>query len=166
MSDLEALPELQQLVDRLAATIDDNDLIAHRSPSDWPRVGRVVDAALADARRIVPIVDHVTNDIDAGNARSLRSGIAPWLGDLAGVLYASGRAHEATQLLMTAERFTEGDEKKKVFVAARRDPRSFVVLCQAHRLVRRDRFEEAEALVEATLPTVADPDLADVFRAF
>ena len=163
---LGALPELQTLVDHLASTLDEHDFFADPTPSDWPRVGRVVDAALADARRIVPIVDHVTTNIDLGNARSLRGGIAPWLGDLAGVLYASGRAHEATQLLMTAERLTDRDAHKRLFVAARRDPRSFSVLCRAQRLARLDRFEEAEALVEAALPDVADPDLAAAFRAF
>jgi len=160
MSGLDGIPELQSLVDRLAATIDAQDLAA-----DSARSGEV-DAALADARRLVPIVDHVTIDIDRENARSLRDGIAPWLGDLAGVLYAKGRVHEATQLLMTAERFTERDDKKRLFVAARRDPKSFVVLCQANRLVRRDRCEEAEALVEATLPHVVDGELAAAFRAF
>jgi hypothetical protein len=163
MTDLassQGFSELQFLVDRLAATIDEHDLVIESAPS------RVVDDALADARRLVPIVDHMTIDIDRHDASSLRGNIAPWLGDLAGVLYARGRAHEATQLLMTAERFTERDDKKRLFVAARRDPKSFVVLCRAKRLVRRDRPEEAEALVEATLPHVADADLAEAFRAF
>ena len=143
MTDLGALPELQRLVDRLAATIDEQDPIDAGPPSRGAlgaRPHRVVDAALADARAIVTLVDHVTTRIDADSARSLRSGIAPWLGDLAGVLFASGRAHEATQLLMSAERLVEGTGKDGVYVAAARDPKAFVARCREHRLTRLDRL--------------------------
>lgn len=159
----ELLPILEERLHALARVLDEPAMEPDPSRDiDRERVARVVEEGLA----VLDLTERAAAEVDEGNARSLRIGSSAWVGDAAGLAHAAGCAEGARRLLDALVAIAPRKKEARLFAAALRDPDGLVVLCRANWLQRKDRLDDADALVAQAAPSIRDPEMRSFVMSF